>query len=376
MGNHTTNMSSPNEINENVTGTQPVTDTSTHNLNDNPDPVLDEQKEPDAPAEQHEEKATDEAKEVVLAAHNGGTERLRALLEANPNLVDSVDAEDHTGANNIGASALFCASRAGHVAVVQFLLTFGASVDLAKPNGATPLHVASQENHVEVVAVLLDGGASVDGGYTPLFAASAKNSIGAMKQLLAAGASRDIAVRGYTMEPNTRYHGGLTPLQVAKHFNHTAAVELLEAWPLISPHLLMVATITGNSAAVRELLHSGEDPVFTVQHQQHTLSALVLARNEATCSWAAPVCTDTLHLIERSLQWSPYDLKAHYLFPPAFRRGVRHVLGLMVALERAGCGLPQHIRMLIIASLPRDWGLIWTRRFVDLWTRRLVVIPL
>merc|ERR1712166_438850 len=176
MGNHTTNMSSPNEINENVTGTQPVTDTSTHNLNDNPDPVLDEQKEPDAPAEQHEEKATDEAKEVVLAAHNGGMERLMALLEANPNLVDSVDAEDHTGAHNIGASALFCASRAGHVAVVQFLLTFGASVDLGKPNGATPLHVASQENHVEVVAVLLDGGASVDGGYTPLFAASAKNN--------------------------------------------------------------------------------------------------------------------------------------------------------------------------------------------------------
>ena len=35
-------------------------------------------------------KAADEAKEVVLAAHNGGTERLRALLEANPNLVDAV----------------------------------------------------------------------------------------------------------------------------------------------------------------------------------------------------------------------------------------------------------------------------------------------
>ena len=35
-------------------------------------------------------KAADEAKEVVLAAHNGGTERLRALLEADPNLVDSV----------------------------------------------------------------------------------------------------------------------------------------------------------------------------------------------------------------------------------------------------------------------------------------------
>ena len=35
-------------------------------------------------------KAADEAKEVVLAAHNGDTERLRTLLEANPNLVDAV----------------------------------------------------------------------------------------------------------------------------------------------------------------------------------------------------------------------------------------------------------------------------------------------
>ena len=35
-------------------------------------------------------KAADQAKEVVLAAHNGDTERLRALLEANPNLVDAV----------------------------------------------------------------------------------------------------------------------------------------------------------------------------------------------------------------------------------------------------------------------------------------------
>ena len=32
----------------------------------------------------------DEAKEVVLAAHNGITERLRTLLESNPNLVNSV----------------------------------------------------------------------------------------------------------------------------------------------------------------------------------------------------------------------------------------------------------------------------------------------
>ena len=326
-----------------------------------------------------------------------------------------MDEEGCTGANNIGASALLCASRTGHVAVVQFLLTFGASIDLAKPNGASSLYIASLNNHIEVVTLLIDGGASVDlamddgatslhtaaaknhievvtllldrgasvdlamkngctplhtasrknnievatvlldrgasldsttdNGQTPLYIASYNNSIEAMKQLLAAGASRDVAAKGWTA------------LKAAKHFNHIAAMELLEAWPLLSQHLLMVATITRNSAAVRELLHSGEDPAFAVQYQQHTLSAVVLARNETSCSWAAPVCTDTLRLIERSLEWSAYDLEAHYLFSPAFRRGVRHVLGLMVALERAGRGLSQHMWMLIVASLPRCWGL-------------------
>ena len=84
-------------------------------------------------------------------------------------------------------------------------------------------------------------------------------------------------------------------------------------------------------------------------------SEAMATNNEATCSWATPVslvCTDTLRLIEHSLQWSPYDLEAHHLFPPAFQ-GVRHVLELMVALERVGRGLPQPIWMLIIASLPR-----------------------
>merc|ERR1711865_118796 len=144
--------------------------------------------------------------------------------------------------------------------------------------------------------------------------------------------------------------------RIAKHYKHTAAVELLEVWPQLTR--LMVAAIMRQEGIMRELLHSGEDPTVTVQYQQQTLSALTLATsNESTCSWAAPVCTDTLHLIERSFQWSPYDLDAHQLFPPVFRRGVRHILGLMMALEQVGRGLPQHIWMLIIAALPRNWGM-------------------
>ena len=49
-----------------------------------------------------------------------------------------------------------------------------------------------------------------------------------------------------------------------------------------------------------------------------------------------------------------HDLDAHHLFPSAFWGGVRHILGLMLELEQVGRGLPQHIRMLVIAAVPRD----------------------
>ena len=50
-----------------------------------------------------------------------------------------------------------------------------------------------------------------------------------MKQLLVAGPSRDLTVQG------------CTPLKLAKHFNHTAAVKLLEVWPKLTQ--LVVAAV-------------------------------------------------------------------------------------------------------------------------------------
>merc|ERR1712166_696345 len=105
---------------------------------------------------------------------------------------------------------------------------------------------------------------------------------------------------------------------------HTAAVELLTEWPA-ELTLIMKAVVMRNHVKLQRLLHSGGNPHVTVQHQQHTLDALVLATIYTnTACWAAPVCAETLNLIQRSLQWTP---EAHQLFPPSFRRGVKHVLG-------------------------------------------------
>ena len=54
-------------------------------------------------------------------------------------------------------------------------------------------------------------------------------------------------------------------------------------------------------------------------------------RPEGACVTTPEVCQATVGLIIGALEpWSP---ESHHLFPPAFRRGVRHVLGLMMALN-------------------------------------------
>ena len=135
------------------------------------------------------------------------------------------------------------------------------------PQCLWPLYSASHLNNPDVVALLLAGGASAMinlaekvGGLAPLYVVSEKNNIAVTKQLLAAGTvtSRDATVTGHT------------PLEVTKHFKQTAAVELLEAWPLLSQYPLMVAAVMRQDVEVRKLLQSGEDPIMTVQHNVAT----------------------------------------------------------------------------------------------------------
>ena len=153
-----------------------------------------------------------------------------------------------------GTIPLLVACQENNICLVVAVLGAGGSVDLPRDGEYTPLYIASQENHVDVVIVLLGVGASVDlatdNGATPLHAASQENTIKVIEQLLADGVSMDLTVQGYT------------PLKLAKHFNHTAAVELLEFRPQLTQ--LMVAAVMRQEGILRKLLRSGEDPTLTV----------------------------------------------------------------------------------------------------------------
>jgi len=74
-----------------------------------------------------------------------------------------------------GETPLIKAARCGHVEVVDYLITNGASMVSKDSLGWTPLHTACSEGHINVVKLLLDRGADKEAedneGWTPLHVA-------------------------------------------------------------------------------------------------------------------------------------------------------------------------------------------------------------
>jgi hypothetical protein len=82
----------------------------------------------------------------MLAAETGQLETVQAVLDADPNI---------EATNNVGGTALTCASREGHTAIVQALLDSGANIKVYDTDGWTALHSADKMGHSETVQVLV-----------------------------------------------------------------------------------------------------------------------------------------------------------------------------------------------------------------------------
>ena len=127
-------------------------------------------------------------KEFIKAAKSGNAERLRVLLETNPNAIHARDSD--------GSTALHCATWKGHQAVVELLLGAGADVNLHNNNehwGTTPLHAAAHANQATIAQMLIDNGADVNAhdknGKTPLDHTRFHKAKAAAKVLLDNGAA-------------------------------------------------------------------------------------------------------------------------------------------------------------------------------------------
>ena len=143
---------------------------------------------------------------------------------------------------------------------VEALLTAGADVDAALPDGATALHWAVHLDEAPIVARLLLAGATVDAtneyGVTPLSIASGNGSAPLVERLLEAGA-----------DPNLARPTGETPLMRAASTGSVRAVEALvahgadvnRAGPALGQTPLMWAISARRPAVAARLIAHGAD---------------------------------------------------------------------------------------------------------------------
>jgi FOG: Ankyrin repeat len=152
---------------------------------------------------------------VFEAAATGQTNRLRALIEEDPALVNSYSPD--------GFAPLSLAVFFGHAETVDALLAAGAEVSAPSRETMklTPLASALAAGHNQIARTLIDHGAHVNAkgasDVTPLHTAAARGNIEAATFLLEHGA--DI---------NATTTDGKKPITYAEERNHPEMVEFLK----------------------------------------------------------------------------------------------------------------------------------------------------
>jgi uncharacterized protein len=149
------------------------------------------------------------------AAAAGEIERVERLVRESPATVNHYSAD--------GWTPLHLAAFFGHAKIVELLLAHGADVTArsTNPNGNTPLHAALAANQKMAAGLLIGHGADLNaadaGGWRPLHLAAANNNLDSMRTLIAQGA-----------DTNATNKDGLTAVAMADERNHREASALLK----------------------------------------------------------------------------------------------------------------------------------------------------
>jgi ankyrin repeat protein len=126
--------------------------------------------------------------DIHVAAKNGDTDEVAALLSMDSRLTRTHDSD--------GWTPLHLAAHYGHADIVSIMLHNNAPVDIRSTNtmANTPLHAALAGRRNDVSKMLIEAGADVNarqhGGWVPLHAAAANGDREMVDLLIARGADR------------------------------------------------------------------------------------------------------------------------------------------------------------------------------------------
>ena len=208
---------------------------------------------------------------------DGGTVLVRAAKGSYHAIVDtlishgaSINTED-----KMGRTPLHYGAYGGSERVVNSLLQAGAFVDAREGNlSHTPLHIAASNGSEAVAQMLLCNGASLDitdyQGQTPLFSAIDGSSVNIVNMLLDKGASVDV-----------RNNDGLTPLSYAAWESNGRMVKLLLQKAQHAKSADSISTnLEPNSEHMQELM-------FDILSMEVSLPDTIVSEGMTLLHWAA-----------------------------------------------------------------------------------------
>uniref|UniRef100_A0A914HV40 ANK_REP_REGION domain-containing protein n=1 Tax=Globodera rostochiensis TaxID=31243 RepID=A0A914HV40_GLORO len=199
---------------------------------------------------------------VKLFVENGqdieaaGSIGCTAILEKKTKLLHGAASEKYNQEN--GCTGLVCASRAGKLDVVRFLLSKGARVDRTTEKGFSPLFLAANRGHLDVCRELVANGAKVNQaanvGATPWFEACMQGHLDIVKFFVENGQNIEVAgIIGYSTLLKTK----------EKNFLYAASAKYKQKYGCTG---LMYASVNGRVDVVRFLLSIGASVDRTNKH--------------------------------------------------------------------------------------------------------------
>ncbi|MBI5158612.1 ankyrin repeat domain-containing protein [Candidatus Micrarchaeota archaeon] len=146
------------------------------------------------------------------AAANGDVQIISILLQKGA----KIEAKDDSR-----RTALHTAVAYGHLEAVRLLLGRGANPNTASNNSWSPLHSAASQGYTEITLLLLEKSANPNAEdsthWVPLHYAAEKGNVKLIRALLEKKA-----------DPFIKNNDGMTALDLARHHDHPAVVQLLE----------------------------------------------------------------------------------------------------------------------------------------------------
>jgi ankyrin repeat protein len=190
---------------------------------------------------------------LIMACRNGHYEIVEFLVEFCQASLEQTGLVNFEGENIEGAPPLWCASAAGHIKIVKYLVSKGANVNSTTKSNSTALRAACFDGHLEIVKFLVENSANIEianrHGHTCLMIACYKGHFAIAKYLIGRGADLNRkSVKGNTALHDCAECGSLEIMKLLLSHNAKMAPDAYQMTPVLA------AAVTGHSTIVEYLL--------------------------------------------------------------------------------------------------------------------------